>query len=70
MTKLSRLFPLLLAFTLLLLPGCAALSNSMEAYRNSYHGLMVYNLLMGTGDYSSMGITSIKFGERELDRKL
>ena len=26
---------------------------------------MVYNLLMGTGDYSSMGITSIKFGERE-----
>ena len=65
MTKLSRLFPLLLAFTLLLSPGCAALSNSMEAYRNSYHGLMVYNLLMGTGDYSSMGITSIKFGERE-----
>lgn len=37
MTKLSRLLPLLLAFTLLILPGCAALSNSMEAYRNSYH---------------------------------
>ena len=69
MTKLSRLFPLLLAFTLLLSPGCAALSNSMEAYRNSYHGLMVYNLLMGTGDYSSMGITSIKFDERERERE-
>ena len=65
MTKLSRLFPLLLAFTLLLSPGCAALSESMEAYRNSYHGLMVYNLLMGTGDYGSMGITSIKFDQRE-----
>jgi len=37
----------------------------MEAYRNSYHGLMVYNLLMGTGDYGSMGITSIKFDQRE-----
>ena len=70
MTKLSRLLPLLLAFTLLLSPGCAALSESMEAYRNSYHGLMVYNLRMGTGDYGAMGITSIKFDERELDRKL
>ena len=72
MTKLSRLFPLLLAFTLLLLPGCSALSNSMEAYRNSYHGLMVHTFEMGIGDYGAMGITSIKFDEREreLDRKL
>ena len=65
MTKLSRLFPSLLAFTLLLSPGCAALSESMDAYRNSYHGLMVYNLRMGIGDYGAMGITSIKFDERE-----
>ena len=69
MTKLSRLFPSLLAFTLLLLPGCAALSNSMEAYRNSYHGLMVHTFEMGIGDYGAMGITSIKFDERERERE-
>ena len=60
MTKLSRLFPLLLAFTLLLLPGCSALSNSMEAYRNPYKGLKAYTLRMGTGDYGVIGISSIK----------
>lgn len=37
----------------------------MEEYRNSYHGLKVYNLQMGIGDYGEIAITSIKFDERE-----
>ena len=65
MTKLSRLFPLLLAFTLLLLPGCSALSNSMEAYRNSYHGLIVNIYESGAGPYGAIGVSSLKMDGRE-----
>ena len=60
MTKLSRLFPLLLAFTLLLSPGCSALSNSMDKYRNSYHGLMVNVYKSGAGPYGAIGVSSLK----------
>ena len=60
MTKLSRLLPLLLAFTLLLSPGCAALSESMEEYRNSYHGLMVNIYESGAGPYGAIGVSSLK----------
>ena len=65
MTKLSRLFPLLLAFTLLLLPGCSTLSNSMEAYRNSYHGLIVNIYESGAGPYGAIGVSSLKMDGRE-----
>lgn len=65
MTKVSPLFLSLLAFILLSLPGCSVFSDAMEAYRNSYHGLKVHLLEMGIGDYGAMGITSIKFDERE-----
>ncbi len=65
MTKLSRLFPLLLAFTLLLSPGCAALSNSMEAYRNSYHGLIINTFQLGSGPYGMMSVSSLKMDARE-----
>ena len=65
MTKLSRLFPLLLAFTLLLSPGCAALSESMEAYRNSYHGLIINTFQLGSGPYGMMSVSSLKMDARE-----
>ena len=60
MTKLPRLLPLLLAFTLLLSPGCFALSNSMDKYRNSYHGLMVNVYKSGAGPYGAIGVSSLK----------
>ena len=65
MTKLSRLLPLLLAFTLLLSPGCAALSESMEEYRNSYHGLIVNIYESGAGPYGAIGVSSLKMDGRE-----
>ena len=65
MTKLSRLLPLLLAFTLLLSPGCAALSESMEAYRNSYHGLIINTFQLGSGPYGMMSVSSLKMDARE-----
>ena len=69
MFKMKALFPLLLP-CLLLLAGCAVLSERMEAYRKSYHGLKVNVYKMGSGLEGVLGVTSIKMNGYETVRTI
>ena len=69
MFKMKALFPLLLP-CLLLLAGCATLSERMEAYRKSYHGLKVNVYKMGSGLEGVLGVTSIKMNGYETVRTI